>query len=75
MLAIVVAKLPVPDPVTLPVRVIVWSPVFVPKRFDADIEPEVIKLVPVAAPISGVVNAGLSRKAKVFLAAPVVIVP
>lgn len=31
MLARVVAKDPVPEPVTSPVRVIVWSPVFVPE--------------------------------------------
>ena len=32
---IVVAKLPVPDPVTSPVRVIVWSPVLEPDKLAA----------------------------------------
>ena len=30
----VVANVPVPDPVTAPVSVIVWSPVFVPDKFE-----------------------------------------
>jgi hypothetical protein len=33
--AMVAAKLDVPEPVTSPVKVIVWSPVFVPARFRA----------------------------------------
>ena len=37
--ASIVAKLPVPDPVTSPVSVMVWSPVFVPLRLLAAIVP------------------------------------
>jgi|SRR3990167_1256697 len=54
----VAAKLPVPLPVTPPVRVIVWSPVFVPDRLEAEIAPDRLKLVPVAAPITGVIKVG-----------------
>jgi len=43
--AMAVAKDPVPLPVTSPVRVIVWSPVFVPLRFD-----------PVTAPVAAIVD-------------------
>ena len=37
-----VAKLPVPVPVTSPVRVIVWSPVLVPERFEPATVPEAV---------------------------------
>ena len=39
------------------------------------VRPESCKDVPVAPPKFGVVKLGLSKKANVFLAAPVVIVP
>ena len=55
----VVAKLPVPLPVTSPVNVIVWSPVFVPETFapceilDDSIVPETIKF-PIVPPSTSV---------------------
>jgi hypothetical protein len=49
VLAKVVAKDPVPLPVISPVSVIVWSPVFVPLRFDP-------VTVPVAATLVGVIS-------------------
>ena len=48
---IVVAKLPVPDPVTSPVRVMVWSPVFVPETVASE---ETVKVLP-----SAIVNVAL----------------
>ena len=58
-LPIAVTKLPVPLPVTSPVSVIVWSPVFVPLRFEPVTEPLAATLVGVIAPsvrlIAGVV--------------------
>lgn len=53
---IVVANVPVPEPVTSPVKVIVWSPVFVPdelpEKFKADKLPVADRLV--KAPDDGV---------------------
>jgi hypothetical protein len=50
---IVAAKEPVPEPVTSPVKEIVWSPVLVPERLDPVIAPEAARVVtPVTAPAS-----------------------
>ena len=59
VLASVVANDPVPEPVTSPVRVIVWSPVFVPLRLLPDTVPDAATELGVIAPnvsvIAGVV--------------------
>jgi hypothetical protein len=48
--ASVVANEPVPEPVTSPVKVIVWSPVFVPLKFEPVTEPVAATEVGVIAP-------------------------
>ena len=48
----VVANEPVPAPVTSPVSVIVWSPVFVPDKLDADNVPVKIPFIPRMAPVT-----------------------
>src|SRR5262249_46216849 len=48
--AIVVAKVPVPEPVTSPVRVMVWSPVLVPERLEPVTAPEAATEVGVMLP-------------------------
>ena len=53
LLAMVVVKLPVPDPVTFPVRVMVWSPVLVPLRLLPETLPEA-EILPDAATEPGV---------------------
>jgi hypothetical protein len=61
LLAMVAAKEPVPEPVTSPVRVMVWSPVLVPLRLLPVTVPDAATLVGVIAPrvreIAGVVVA------------------
>ena len=48
LFAIVVPKDPVPDPVTSPVKVIVWSPVLVPETVASSATVSVFELVPPA---------------------------
>lgn len=42
-LPMVVANEPVPEPVTSPVKVMVWSPVFDPEIFEALIAPAMVR--------------------------------
>jgi hypothetical protein len=42
----VVAKLPVPLPLTSPVKVIVWSPVFAPDELPEKLEAEKVLVTP-----------------------------
>ena len=59
---IVVAKLPVPEPVTLPVRIMVWSPVLVP-----------LKLLPAILPLATILLGVIAPSARVILHVPAVI--
>jgi hypothetical protein len=61
LFAIVAANDPVPEPVTSPVSVMVWSPVFVPDRFEP-------ATVPTAATLDGVMAPRASVIAGVVLA-------
>jgi hypothetical protein len=60
-----VAKEPVPDPVTGPVKVIVWSPVLVPLLDPEKLEPD---RVPVAATELGVIAPRVRLMAGVVVA-------
>ena len=51
ILPTVAVNVPVPLPVTSPVKVIVWFPVFVPLKFAAVIFPEKFAVVPVKVPV------------------------
>ncbi len=71
----VVAKLPVPVPVTPPVNVIVWSPVLVPEILDPDTAPENAAVVPVIPPVNAPPALGILFATPVAVDTSIVAVP